>query len=108
MNCPHCNQPASTFFESMFSLRGVSISEAIRMYFKCRNCGTLLQHTGFGKETTIFLTASVAVLAILTQFEIFLPLVGLVAYGLLVLIGFAYCFWKYGKIAKVNPEERTA
>jgi hypothetical protein len=70
----------------------------------------LLQHTGFGRETIMFLTASVGVVAILNHFRIPFPLGahGLVGFAIVVFIGFVYCFWRYGQIEKVDAGEESA
>ena len=64
MTCPSCNQTASSFLRSAFSLQGVSFSKSIQGYFKCQNCATLLRVTSFGKLFWLFFVSTAIVLAL--------------------------------------------
>jgi hypothetical protein len=115
MNCPSCNQIATSFLRNAFSLQGVSILQSTKGYFKCQHCGTLLRITSFGKQFWYFFIGTTIVLAIFTLlYKRLILIVGMGATAaiwviiVLVLMSiFTFGIWKYAQIEKVDTDPMT-
>jgi hypothetical protein len=103
MNCPSCNQEASSFLRSL-SLEGVSFLKSMQGYFKCQHCGTLLRITSYGKQFWFFYIPAVVVAVLWALFPgltvVWLPLL------VLVFIGFAG-LQKFAQVQKVDAEDHS-
>ncbi len=114
MNCPSCNQTASSFLRNAFSLQGVTISKSIQGYFKCQNCGTLLRVVSVGRQSWFFYMSAVIVLGLFLFFSRHLllavgvgsgatDLIRLLAVSLIII----FWMWKYGKVEVEKVEKST-
>ena len=110
MNCPSCNQSASSFFRYAFSRQGVSLVKSIRGYLKCQSCGTLLHVASFGKVFWILLIPIVVLLALFVLlFPRFLRITGAapvvatwIVLVLLIFFIFSFGLWKYAQVQRVD------
>jgi hypothetical protein len=115
MNCPSCNQIATSLLRSAFSLQGVSIVQSTKGYFKCQNCGTLLRITGFGRQFWYFFGGTTAVLIAFALLHKRLILeVGTGATAaiwikivLVIMSIFTFGLWKYAQIERVGTIHTT-
>jgi hypothetical protein len=115
MNCPSCNQIATSFLRNAFSLQGVSILQATKGYFKCQNCGTLLRITGFGRQFWYFFGGTTIVLIVFAfLYKRLILAVGAGATAaiwimivLVIMSIFAFGLWKYAQIEKVDTIHAT-
>ncbi len=109
MKCPSCGQQAIGMlrFCTAFT-RGVSYSQAIKGYFKCRNCGTLLHITGFNAKFWMYIGFLIAVFI---GYWILLPRITqnmglkgsigiLLVWFVFVIYGIIYVRWKNVRINK--------
>jgi hypothetical protein len=115
MQCPSCNQEATSFWRNAFSLQGVSVFKSAHGYLTCQNCGTLLRVTGYGKRFWFFYIPTVVVLILFilfyrALFEILGIDAGLVWVVLLFLIFTAFIFliWKKPQLEKVDEDIEPA
>jgi hypothetical protein len=115
MNCPSCNQLSSTFLRNAFSLQGVSFSKAVRGYFKCQHCGTLLRIASYGKQ---FWYWSIPTGIILVLFAIFyrnlFKIIGTdatvviwIILILVIVITYTFGIWKFAQVQKVDTEKQS-
>lgn len=110
MNCPSCNQVASTFLRYSFSLRGVSISKGMLGYFKCQHCGTLLRVGKFSKPLWYLFVGTIVVLAVFALlYKRLLLLAGsgvTAAIWIFIILAlmsvFTYGLWKFALVEKVD------
>jgi len=63
MQCPSCNQPASSL-RSALTLNGVPFSMAMQGYSKCKHCGKLLHSNGIRLSVIVSTLSAVAFVAI--------------------------------------------
>lgn len=112
MNCPSCNQIATSFLRNAFSLQGVTILQSTKGYFKCQHCGTLLRITSFGTQFWYFFVGTTTALAIfLLLYKRLILTVGMGATAaiwimiVLVLMSiFTFGMWRYAQIEKVQTD----
>lgn len=115
MTCPLCNQTASSFLRSAFSLQGVSIFKSMQGYFKCQNCATLLRVTSFGKLFWLFFVSTAIVLALFALLapRLFSTFGAGATYVIWVILVFFIVFvlqfgtWKYGHVEKVDTDTNS-
>jgi hypothetical protein len=113
MKCPSCNQAATSFLRSSFSLQGVSFVQSLQGKLKCQHCGVLLRTVKYDKQIWYFLIACVMMLALIILFSKRLMIalgIGAVAiywivFTIMVVLVFVYGTWKYGVLEKVYTEE---
>jgi len=112
MNCPSCNQQASSFVRSAFSLQGVSISKSLQGYFSCEHCGTLLRVTSFERKFWFLLLSTIAVMVLFVLlYGRFIIILGnrvtAVVWAILVVTTpfvFLFGMWKYRRIEEIQPD----
>ncbi len=115
MNCPSCNQSASSFLRNTFSRQGVSITQSAKGYLKCQHCGTLLRITGFGKQFWYFFTGTFTVLAAFALlYRRLMEAAGTGATAaiwivivLAVMLAVTFGLWKNAKVEKVDEGAKS-
>jgi preprotein translocase subunit SecY len=68
MICPSCNQPATKYPQSAFSLKGVSFKESLQGYLTCRNCNARLKLINYSSLILVYLGIMLAVIVLFTVF----------------------------------------
>lgn len=115
MQCPACNQEASSFLRSAISLEGASYAESFKGYLRCQHCGTLLRTSRFRKEVGYVVLA--LAIAFFTFWFVFLKglianigikatLVTWIVFVLLWVLFFILGLWKYRVLEKVEEEKK--
>jgi len=111
MLCPSCHQEASSVLRTLFSLQGVSQSEAMQGYLRCQGCDALLRFAWFDTHLRLVKLA-VVVMTLVFCFLFLNPLlvsIGPTAtvmcwLGLICLLALLYEFgmWKYALVERVH------
>lgn len=112
MNCPACNQQASSFMRSVSSLQGVSVIKSVQGYLRCQHCGTHLRVTSFEMTFWPLLLSTTAILALAVSLyghmiTIFGNRVIAVVWAILVLatpLVLLFGMWKYRRIEEIQSD----
>jgi uncharacterized protein (DUF983 family) len=115
MNCPSCNEKATSFLRNAFSLQGVSMSQSIKGYLKCENCGALLHIADYGRQFWSSVIGIVAVLALFGfSYESMIAILGIgatatiwLAILLMTTLIFTLVLLRFARVEKVEHDETS-
>jgi len=112
MQCPACSKSAHTLLRYLFTVEGVSLSQALNGQLRCQQCRTLLQDRDVVKWMSISIliiilaVVNVALSPLTTKHlgvstETLDVVENVLAVALYVI---AVARWKYGRLEKVDEE----